>query len=357
MHETPHPLIDMRFYYQAVQYLHDRVTGDDKTDFEHLILKSDEHWKAYVDIVKIWSMSGELIVPESEGDRPWHMLVNRLSNEREKEKESIKKSVEKDFFYYSQKRHSPVQSVVAVFIGVILLLLFIYYFQQSATLPVSLTNEEPTLIEITTAKGERVTLRLSDGTTVVLNSDSKLITPDRFKENQRQISLEGEAYFDVRHFEDYPFRLIAGNTMTTVVGTRFNVRERKGAVQIVVEEGCVDVMEIHNEKQRVATLLSSGDMTVYNPKDGLMHVSPVNTDDYLAWRFGRLVFCEASIVEVFDEIERTYDVNYILIDPALEKRKLTGQFFQEQLDDILQDIALAMDLHIERRGKSIKIYP
>ncbi len=207
--------------------------------------------------------------------------------------------------------------------------------------------------QMATKNGERIKIRLTDGTVVTMNVASKLTIGEKFPD-KRDVYLNGEAYFEVKRNEQAPFIVHTHEANVKVLGTAFNVRawEEEDEVEVVVTEGKVI---FHSAK------LSSGNTVVLTKdfrsalKTGEDPNPPVtvDADQYLAWLRGELVFENTSFKEVIAQLERQYDLEIELHDPSLLTRHLTATFGKESVDDVLHTIALSFDLEYKRSGRRV----
>jgi transmembrane sensor len=155
-----------------------------------------------------------------------------------------------------------------------------------------------------TTKGERRTLWLADGTRVDMNSDSRLSV--RMAAGRREVTMEGaEAAFDVTHDAARPFVIHAGDQAVRVVGTQFDVARRDGRIAVTVRRGVV----------RVSAASGAGAVSL-TPGLQLRHregaadstiVEEVSADDAFAWRDGRLIYRDAALGDVVDDLNHYFD--------------------------------------------------
>src|SRR5699024_10745088 len=111
---------------------------------------------------------------------------------------------------YNQKRRRGRRVAYSVAACIVVLLAALFYF--SSGIEQEKKAPEITMQKIITQKGERTKLKLSDGSKIVLNADSKLRIPSNYGQNIRRIYLEGEAYFEVEHNEKIPFTVQVGHS-------------------------------------------------------------------------------------------------------------------------------------------------
>ena len=128
----------------------------------------------------------------------------------------------------------------------------------------------------TTARGERATLNLPDGSTVILHNESTLEVPSDFGASVREVRLRGEGYFEIVHDPSHPFRVYGNGVVTQVLGTKFGVRVRPGedVAWVAVTEGRVAVGSGRIDPHapvlttgQVARLRAGGDVTVESGVD------------------------------------------------------------------------------------------
>ena len=169
-----------------------------------------------------------------------------------------------------------------------------------------------------TAFAQRAELRLTDGTRVVLAPGSRLRVATDFGNERRDLYLEGEAFFDVAHDELRPFTVYAGNASAHDVGTAFSVRSyaEDRAVQIVVREGRVVMSGVGP--------LSAGDVGRLT-SDGATSVRHgADVESAFGWLDGRLVFEDAPLGRVLDDLRRWHHVDVELRDSSLATLPFTG---------------------------------
>ncbi len=183
--------------------------------------------------------------------------------------------------------------------------------------------------------GSRVSFSLSDGTTGVLNSGSRLSYSLPFS-NERNIDLEGEAWFNVAKDEKHPFEISAGGSRIRVLGTSFNLSAypAENYVEIVLQEGSVEFSSSKNQK----IMMGPSERLVF--QDGEVKKSIADPEKYNAWVQGRLVFREDPMAEVARRIERWYNIKVVLADKELEKYSFRGTFVDDTFEDVLKFLAM-----------------
>lgn len=194
-----------------------------------------------------------------------------------------------------------------------------------------------------TAVGERRTVRLADGSDVLLGPASRIAA------RGREVTLSGEAFFRVAHDPARPFTVRAGGAIIRDVGTEFAVRDDRGGVRVVVSHGAVRL-----SGARDSVLLARGDVGMLRG-DTLAAERGAATADDLAWTTGTLVFRDASFAQVAADLKRWYGVELRVTDRALVQRHFTGSFTNEPAARVLDVLALALGARVDRQGDTAYI--
>jgi len=206
----------------------------------------------------------------------------------------------------------------------------------------------PPLREIATARGERLTVPLDDGSRVVLAPGSRLTVPERFARDARTVTLAGHAYFEVAPEAARPFLVQTPGAVVRVLGTAFDLRahEGSGTAQLVVRSGRVSIRAVAAPVAEERVVVPGERATV--EADGAVRVERgVDVDDALAWTSGRLVFERTPLSEVVAEIERWRDVRIDVASEELGRRRLTASFEHEPLEVVLETISELVNARVD----------
>ena len=203
--------------------------------------------------------------------------------------------------------------------------------------------------------GSADTVRLSDGSQVVLAPQSELIVSVGYGAREREVELRGVGYFDVTHDDARPFTVRSRGATIRDVGTIFTVRsDADGSLRVGVQEGAV-LIERTGVTAEAGVLLHQGDLATMAPGEPVVAQRGVVGPDDAAWTSGRLVFRESSMTEVASELRRWYGVELRAADAGIAGRHLTAEFRGEPLDQIVRELSLALDAGIERRGDTLVV--
>ena len=204
-----------------------------------------------------------------------------------------------------------------------------------------------------TATGKRDSVRLADGSRVILGPESRLTVPADFGRSTRAVSLDGDAYFDVQHDATKPFSVRVANALIEDVGTTFTVETDPGDTTTVSVMSGVVRLRPSAEPSATGATLSAGDRGTLT-SDGRVHAQQhvVVAADF-AWTTGKLVFRDASLVRVAGELRRWYGLRLGIADSSLVRRTVNTTFMaDEPVDSVLNILSLMLGARVERAGRS-----
>lgn len=199
---------------------------------------------------------------------------------------------------------------------------------------------------------------LPDGSVVALNSNSKLVYPKHFKGDTREVTIYGEAFFEVKPNPEKPFVINAGNAQVKVLGTSFNVSAypESETVEVVVKTGKVQVTSKNQEiipELKEVFLIPGEKGTLFN-KNNILKKSENSNPNYLAWKTHDFIFKEATLNEVFKCLEKTYHVQIQVNEPELNDLILNAQFDKKSIDFILNVVSLTFNLELSVEDEQYK---
>lgn len=216
--------------------------------------------------------------------------------------------------------------------------------------------------EFRTDFGEKKTLRLEDGSEIVLNSNSQLrYNPNIKKGEDIEIWLQGEAYFDIPHYENEQQRFFTVRTRdgaVQVLGTKFAVNSFGEQTQTVLREGKVKVRaENDSQDHNVEQILKPGDLARFGRSGETIALQKVNPLVYTSWTEGRLVFEKTPVKEVSTRIENTFGVTIKITDESLRGRRLSGSIRIPNLQVLKEALAKLLDAKVRQQGDVLQIEP
>lgn len=195
-----------------------------------------------------------------------------------------------------------------------------------------------------TAKGEQMSIQLSDGTRIDLNTDTEVKVSYTFFD--RKVKLEkGEALFTVKHDSEKPFEVAASDGLIRDIGTQFNVYKQTDKVSVTVLEGEVSVGKLQATTPQI---LTAGMQYTYT-QDGLNQLA--NKGDFkevASWREGRIVFKGQRLDVVLEQLSRYHAVKLSTGNSSLASLKVSGSFPTNDLNLALNTIAASLPVKINR---------
>lgn len=207
------------------------------------------------------------------------------------------------------------------------------------------------MIEISASPTSVKSVTLPDGSLVSLNSNTQLIYPPKFGNSTREVTIEGEAFFEVKPNKEKPFIIHAGTAQVKVLGTSFNVRAYPGAreMEVIVRTGKVQVLNSKTQsEQHDELILTPGQKGTLVHDSHTLVKSTNENPNYIAWKTHELVFRATSLDEVIDNLENVYKVKIQLQDPQMGKQLLTAHFNNYPLDFILKVIETTFRLQTQQ---------
>jgi transmembrane sensor len=210
--------------------------------------------------------------------------------------------------------------------SIVLMLGFIFFFQQTRT------------VQIATANKETKSVELEDGTVVILNAQSTLTYESN---DQRKISLSGEAFFEVTKGGDFVITTSQGTV--SVLGTSFTVLDRGSNYQVLCKTGKV---RVDIPKKSFSEEITAGGTVIKSEEEVI--VGEVDPDQVASWLSGELYFENADLESVLEELERQYDIKIALEN--IENKRFTGYITIDELAESLAMVCKPLGLSFEITG-------
>lgn len=215
-------------------------------------------------------------------------------------------------------------------------------------------------IAVSTDYGSLDSLLLPDSSLVVLNANSKIeFKKGWVKGKQREVWLDGEAFFDVRHLNhnvqdiqpDERFIVHTKDLDIEVLGTSFDVRLRRGKTEVVLQSGKIRIS--FKDSTRKEVIMNPGDMLTYIPEEKIIQQTTTVPENYTAWKEKKLVLNDPTVDEIIAYLEDTYGKKITLQNAAIGKRKIDGPIYLNNLDDALFILSIAENVKVIKRDSTI----
>ncbi len=320
-----------------IKHIQGETTPEEQQLAEAWIKKNPANQRLYE------NYKGLLLLTESKNvtfntDEAWNKLQFRINSGKGSQVKPEKHASKRLILYY-----------VASGIAAMLLIAFGIF---------SILQKAPTIKQYITTTHISAPVSLPDGSSVVLNHNSVIKYPDHFTGNFREITIFGEAFFEVSPNREIPFLIHASGLDIKVVGTSFNVEARTESdfARVTVNTGIVLVYPTgttSQEAEKAGVLLSAGEMATYSSESGKI-LRGVNDDlNVLSWKTGTLIFRESRLADVLKALENKYQTRFVVENQELLNQRLTARFETESLEDVLETLSLIFDLKFENKGQQV----
>lgn len=208
--------------------------------------------------------------------------------------------------------------------------------------------------EIFVPKRGAYSFKLSDGSVVHLNSESKLRFPTTFSKKERRVFLEGEAFFIVAADKSNPFIVETSHNSVIAVGTSFNIKSypKEDEIQTTLVSGNVNVSSDGNIKN-----LTPNTQLLYSKSSCKITIRKVNTELYTSWIDGMFKFEREKLINITNVLERWYNINIVFKSTSIENALFTGDL--KRYDNIDKHITMLQattnEINFTKKGNTIII--
>lgn len=224
--------------------------------------------------------------------------------------------------------------------GITVAALFLLFFNISVFRnSIKHSTPDSVLSGLTREKENRL-IRLPDGSSVIISAGSKLNYPSSFDGlPKREVYLDGQAYFDIKHNSVKPFVIYTGKLKTTVLGTAFNINAWSVSddITVTVARGKV---KVEDEDNRTIGVITPDHQIQYDKLNTNVIEKKVNSPEYLKWKEEDLLLSDVSVAEAVELLEDRYKVKIHISDNQIKSKRFTTIIRKgEALDKILNSIS------------------
>jgi transmembrane sensor len=267
-------------------------------------------------------------------------------------------------------------AAATVLIGCVVMLFPLFYKGEAATAP----TQQKAANEISINPGSRTKIQLPDGSAVWINSGSKLTYGDSFKGGDREVELDGEAYFDVVKDADHPFIVHTSGIDIKVLGTAFNVKAYRTdpLIEATLIHGSIEVIN-KNRPGTPTIMLKPLEKLVYNkypvtdPRDQRAAVTIPDPDAYsitikplnkeieeneiveTAWVYNKLAFEDEKFEDLLLKMERWYNLTIIIENEKLKNHRISGSFVDETAEEALKELQFLVPFRYSIKNREVRI--
>lgn len=246
--------------------------------------------------------------------------------------------------YHFQKRTNPWHKIFKVAASIVLIMGSIIFLKKGIEFNGLSPAKPERAIERKTGTGEKLTLNLLDGTTIVLNAYSSISISSDYGNSNRLVKLNGEGYFEIAKDSLRPFKVQTEGIVTTALGTAFNTIAKTGYYAVAITEGKVSI-ETNNENLK----LTAGQMAVLDNRENssVMKISSFETDKVVGWKEGLLNFERVQLKEILEDLAIWYGVKLKIEEGVNVNKRVIGTFRNKNLEDVLTGLGFSMGFQFD----------
>ena len=304
------------YWDQFANKIHNEISKSELADFDQLI-SNKKYLKEFNKVKQINTRLGEVgLITPGQSDLSW---------------KKIEREIKKNRFY---KLNSAFKYAAIILIAFI-----------SGTLLKPLSSFEKNVKDIRYSEikvpfGQMSQVTLSDGTKIYLNSGTTLRYPEQFALDNRSVSINGEAYFEVAKMVNKPFIVNSSDLKIEVLGTSFNISAYQDDQETLVTlvEGKVNAQSLDGEN---IINLVPGQLAIKNKNNSNIAIRDVNTKFYKDWIEGRLFFDDEPLGQIANKLDRWFNVKITFDDERLKSHRFTGTILKNKpVDQIMQALQM-----------------
>jgi ferric-dicitrate binding protein FerR (iron transport regulator) len=292
-------------------------------------------------------------------------LAEHWSNSSEVDSNLLIESVYKQIqeYQHEPRNHSTFsfykvlkvyQKVAAILLIPVIGFGILYWANQQAQSPDQFS-------ETIAPRGQKSQIVLSDGTRVWLNSDTKIKYPGNFNQKQRNVYLDGEAFFEVASNARKPFVVHTSGIKVKVLGTKFNLKAYSDEDQIEASlfEGKINLEGNGSaENQIIEKEVLPGQSFVYSRTEHELEANRFPEEEINGWKKNQLIFKDDTFGNLVRKVERWYDVKVVYDEKQFYDRRLTFELYEgEQLERLMEVIGLALSVDYKYSKGEIFLTP
>jgi transmembrane sensor len=336
MEKEMNKMEDVRYLDLIGKHLSGNIAPEEEAELMRRRDQSDADRKFFDEMIRLWSISADYD-ENFDADIPaaWMSLEHKLAAKEQSRKGGGGAAV---------IQLSPRAWIMRAAAAILLLVAVGYWWYGQF----SVGNQ---LVAFQTGQGEKLEVELPDGSRVWLNETTRISYLQAFRE--REVELEGEAFFEVEKMDGKQFAINSGETRTIVLGTSFNVRAypAEAKVEVTVETGVVRLEKEAGTPQEA--VLEAGNSGVYDKESREITVNENKIPNAASWKTRRLAFDNILMKDVVTVLQRFYG-----IDLQTENPKILNCHFKldpaeaPELETMLGIMEYSMDLEIEKKGET-----
>lgn len=320
-------------YYETLlsKYFSDEASKEEIAELSTWINSDLSNKKLFEEYSKSWGLTEKSIIESSiDPDQEWTVFSEKFLGEDQSKSRSL----------------IITRPVLLLRIAAVITLLLIPSF---LIYQVFLTNSTETLF----AENNIIETVLPDGTEIALNHGATLEYKEKFRGDERAVSLKGEAFFDVAHDEEKAFVISSGDLRIKVLGTSFYINTNNGKAEVILTSGKLVVYYAGNPELK--TILNPGEKASTINNEGVI-VKVINEDpNFLSWKTKKFEFVDTPMSEILELLRIVYHKEIVVLNPEILDCRITATFNQQSLEAVLNVIKSTIEINVKPNGSGIEI--
>jgi transmembrane sensor len=330
---------DSTTYYTGLitRYFYREITKDELRMLSDWLKADPENETIFSQFQKTWQLiEKQKIHSTIDTDKEWNTMQAKMNDPVKVIPLNHNRNIQKSY----------VQNIWKVAAVLIILLGFSGMLYFYLTIPANV---------VVIAQASNLEQVLPDGSVVSLHAGSQITYPEKFSAKNRNVELEGEAYFKVTHDKTKPFIVASRDAMVKVLGTEFNVNTHAttGTMEVVLTSGKVSVYYKQIPQNKV--LLVPGEKAEFVTDRKEIHKTTNTDPNYMAWKTRVLVFNNETMAQVVNTLQNVYQTRVKIADTKLSGCRVTAEFDNQTLNSVLEVLKQTLGFEVKQTGGNIEI--
>jgi transmembrane sensor len=302
-----------------IRVLSGASTPEEKALLDKWMVESDQNRKLFNDYARIYNLQDDSSLPAFNSEGEWIRLEKTIAN---------------------TPKQMPVLTITRVLYraaaAVLLVMASLFIIREMM--------REREIVHDATDRWQ--TVRLHDGTNVILKENSVLRHSSDFNDDDRIVQLEGDAFFEVVPNSEKPFTVLSDESLVQVLGTSFMVfaDPKSKTSRVEVREGVVKFSARSDQANFVK--LSAGQKGVLDKSTHRITTKSVSTENILAWKDRTLVFRKASLDEVVEAVESYFNIEIEVLNNELLPCRFTSSFEDPQVAEVIEALSVSLNMDV-----------
>lgn len=326
-----------RFKYLFQQFVNKTATSEESVEFLSMMKREDYNEELQILLDEFWREPYSITpLGQARAERIFNQIM-------------ASSQVNEKVQHHISGKRIWLKAVAAVLIIIsISALLYKLEFQSSDSRMASVVKNNNL---VKPDKPGRRFINLPDGSSVILNENSRLEFGGFNANGKREVYLEGEAYFDIKHDASHPFIVYTGKLQTTVLGTAFNINSnsQNGTITVTVIRGKVKV----GDKTHTFNVIDPDEQVVFDKELSPNIKKSVIAKNFIAWKNEDIYFDDVNIKDVANQLEERFNVSIVFSNEIIKNCRFSATFLKSQsLEQILNVIGEFNHIEYQLKDKN-----